>query len=54
MLVTGLLMSQGSLTLLEENTHLNGGIYTGACLGQPFVDRIHQAGFKVEVETLEG
>lgn len=42
------------MTVLEDNTGLEGGIYTPACLGQPFIDRAYKAGFKVDVKTLEG
>lgn len=45
-----MLPSQGALTLLEGDVKLPGGIYTPSCLGQPFIDRISGAGFKLETE----
>jgi short subunit dehydrogenase-like uncharacterized protein len=51
--VTGVLVSQAALTLLEEDTGLEGGIYTGACLGQPFIDRLSSAGFHLESKILD-
>lgn len=47
-------LAQASLTLLEEDTGLEGGIYTPACLGQAFIDRASQGGFKLDVKLLEG
>ncbi|GAB0132658.1 hypothetical protein EsDP_00001087 [Epichloe bromicola] len=52
--LTGALLAQGALTILEEDLELNGGSYTPACLGQSYVDRLHGAGFKIDVKTIEG
>lgn len=54
LIVTGMFLAQASLTLLEEDTGLEGGIYTPACLGQAFIDRASQGGFKLDVKLLEG
>ncbi|KAH8889296.1 hypothetical protein GQ53DRAFT_223077 [Thozetella sp. PMI_491] len=51
-MLTGLLMSQAALTLLEDGLEFEGGVYTPACLGQPFIDRLHAAGFHFEVDTV--
>ncbi|KAH6687314.1 saccharopine dehydrogenase [Plectosphaerella plurivora] len=48
--LSGMLPSQGALTLLEEDVKLPGGVFTPSCLGQPFVDRIGKAGFTLETE----
>lgn len=50
--VSGLLMAQVALTLLEEDVQLDGGIYTSACLGQGLIDRAAKAGFKIETELI--
>lgn len=50
--VTGVLVSQAALTLLEDDTGLGGGIYTPACLGQPYIDRLHSAGFEFETSIV--
>ncbi|CAH0026888.1 unnamed protein product [Clonostachys rhizophaga] len=50
--LSGLLMAQVALTLLEEDVQLDGGIYTSACLGQGLIDRAAKAGFKIETEII--
>jgi hypothetical protein len=45
-----MLPSQGALMVLEDDVELPGGIFTPSCLGQPFIDRISNAGFKLETE----
>ena len=53
MAVTGILMSQAAMVILEDDPQLDGGVYTPACLGQHFIDRLHTAGFKFEVDTVK-
>ena len=50
--VTGILMAQGALTILEDDTKLDGGVYTPACLGQGFIDRLDAAGLHFETDTV--
>jgi short subunit dehydrogenase-like uncharacterized protein len=50
--VTAVLLSQAALTLLEDDVQLDGGIYTPACLGQRFIDRLDDAGFHLETKTV--
>ena len=45
-------MAQAAMTLLEDDVGLEGGIFTPACLGQPYIDRLDAAGFKFESEML--
>lgn len=52
--MTGVFLAQGALTILEDDLELGGGSFTPACLGQSYLDRLHGAGFKVDVKTLEG
>lgn len=40
--------------LLEDDHGLSGGIYTPACLGQGFIDRLDESGFKMETKIIEG
>lgn len=47
-----MLPSQGALTLLEDDIDLTGGIFTASCLGQSFVDRVDEAGFKLETKLI--
>ncbi|KAH8900718.1 hypothetical protein GQ53DRAFT_863349 [Thozetella sp. PMI_491] len=52
--MTALLMAQGAATILyDETVILTGGIFTPACLGQGFIDRIRQAGVEFETEIRE-
>ncbi|KAK3953363.1 Saccharopine dehydrogenase-domain-containing protein [Pseudoneurospora amorphoporcata] len=54
---TGVLMAEAAATLLEEESVEEqlggGGIYTPACLGQPFIDRLDKAGFHFETTIME-
>lgn len=50
--VTGVFLAEGALTVLEDKLDLGGGgVFTPACLGQSFVDRVGTAGFTVETKT---
>jgi short subunit dehydrogenase-like uncharacterized protein len=53
LLVTGLFLAQAAMTVLEDDHGLEGGVYTPACLGQAFIDRADEAGFKLEAKLLE-
>ncbi|KAL9946172.1 hypothetical protein ACHAO5_004168 [Verticillium nonalfalfae] len=50
--LSGMMMAQGALSLLEDNLELPGGVYTASCLGQKFVDRVGDAGLKMEVKLM--
>ncbi|KAK3937640.1 Saccharopine dehydrogenase-like oxidoreductase [Diplogelasinospora grovesii] len=54
--LTGLLLSEAAVTILEqhdlEKNLGGGGIYTPACLGQPFIDRLDKAGFHFETKMM--
>ncbi|OAQ70339.1 saccharopine dehydrogenase [Pochonia chlamydosporia 170] len=52
--LTGVFLAEGALTILEDDLDLGGGSFTPACLGQGYIDRLNDAGFKVEVRTVEG
>jgi short subunit dehydrogenase-like uncharacterized protein len=54
--LTGLLLTQAAITLLKDDVvakKFGGGILTPATLGQPYIDRMNEAGFKFEVRMLE-
>jgi short subunit dehydrogenase-like uncharacterized protein len=51
--VTGILLAEAAATLLQEDVDLPGGVYTPACLGQPFIDGLERAGFHFETRRLE-
>jgi len=46
-------MAHAAVTILEDDVGLGGGVYTAACLGQPYIDRLDAAGFKVETKMLD-
>jgi hypothetical protein len=47
-----LLLGEAARVLLEEDTGLGGGVYTAACLGQPYIDGLDAAGFHFETNLL--
>jgi len=55
--LTGVLLAEAAATLLEEGLDKPfgnaGGIYTPACLGQPFIDRLDRAGFHFETQMID-
>ena len=50
--MTGVFLAAAAQTLLEEDVQLEGGVYTPSTLGQPFIDRLDQMGFRFEVTVL--
>lgn len=46
-------MSEAAVTVLQDDVKLDGGIYTPACLGQSYIDRVDAAGFHFDVSTIE-
>lgn len=54
--VTATLLGQACLCLLKDDVvakKLGGGILTPATLGQPFIDRLGEEGFKIELRMME-
>lgn len=52
-LVSGIFLAQAAVTILEDDIDLGGGgVFTAACLGQGFADRVDAAGFKIETKTI--
>ncbi|EAQ91243.1 hypothetical protein CHGG_03178 [Chaetomium globosum CBS 148.51] len=51
--LTGILLAEAASTLLEDDVDLPGGVYTAACLGQPYIDRLDRGGFHIETKLLE-
>jgi hypothetical protein len=52
-IVTAVFLGSAAWTMLEEDLQLDGGIYTPACLGQKFIDRANDGGFKMEVKIID-
>jgi short subunit dehydrogenase-like uncharacterized protein len=49
--VTAVLLAQGAATILQDDTiKLTGGVYTPACLGQGYIDRLEDAGVQFQTE----
>ncbi|KAJ2977304.1 hypothetical protein NUW58_g7850 [Xylaria curta] len=51
--LTAIFMSQAARMLLEEDLGLIGGVYTPACLGQGYIDRLDEYGLKVETKIVQ-
>ncbi|EFW99401.1 saccharopine dehydrogenase [Grosmannia clavigera kw1407] len=51
--LTGALVAEGALTVLEDDVRLDGGIYTAALLGQGFIDRLEKAGVEFEAKVID-
>ena len=53
--VSGVFAAEAALTLLKDDVtakKLGGGFMTPATLGQPYIDRLADAGFEIEVEMV--
>ncbi|KJZ78901.1 hypothetical protein HIM_01674 [Hirsutella minnesotensis 3608] len=51
--LTAVYLAQAALTILQDDVGLDGGVYTPACLGQGYVDRVNDAGFTIDVKLIE-
>lgn len=53
--VTAIILVQAALTILEDydDLQLRGGIYTPACFGQPFIERLNNEGFRFETKLIK-
>lgn len=47
------MLAEAAATVLQDDVKLDGGVYTPACLGQAYIDRLDAAGFHFEVETVD-
>jgi short subunit dehydrogenase-like uncharacterized protein len=43
-----MIVASAALSILQDDHELEGGVYTPACLGQQFLDRLEDGGFKFE------
>lgn len=50
---TAVLVSQAACSVLQDDIKLPGGVYTTACLGQKYIDRLNDAGFKIETKVID-
>lgn len=51
--VTAACLAQAACTILQDDVELEGGVYTPACLGQKYIDRLDTIGFKVETTLVD-
>lgn len=54
--VTGIFLADAALTLLKDDVPANklgGGFLTPACLGQAYIDRLAEHGFKIETKLTQ-
>lgn len=51
--MTAALLAEAAVTMLQEDssTRLAGGVYTPACLGQGYINRLQKVGVKFDLET---
>lgn len=50
--LTAMLLAEAAETLLQDDLQLPGGIYTAACMGQRYIDRLEKSGFKFETKII--
>lgn len=51
--MTAACLAQAACTILQDDVELEGGVYTPACLGQKYIDRLDTIGFKVETTLVD-
>jgi short subunit dehydrogenase-like uncharacterized protein len=53
--VTATFLAEAAAAMLEEedSSRLTGGIYTPACLGQRYINRLRGVGVEISTEILE-
>ena len=51
--MTGMLLAEAAMVILQDEGKLEGGLLTPACLGQAFVERLKGAGVLIESKMLE-
>lgn len=53
--LTAIILVQAALTILEDydDLQLRGGIYTPACFGQPFIERLNNESFRFETKIIK-
>lgn len=52
-LVTATCLAQAAYSIIKDDHELEGGVYTPACLGQQFIDRLDGEGFKIETKLVD-
>ncbi|KAI3336593.1 hypothetical protein HD806DRAFT_10759 [Xylariaceae sp. AK1471] len=52
-LLTATFLAQAARTLLEDDLGLRGGVYTPACLGQGYIDRLDEFGVRIETKIID-
>lgn len=53
--VTGIFLAEAALSLLKDDVtakKFGGGFLTPATLGEPYIDRLRDAGFKIETKMI--
>ncbi|KAI1765092.1 hypothetical protein GGR53DRAFT_491504 [Hypoxylon sp. FL1150] len=51
--LTAVLLSQAACTILQDDIKLSGGVYTPACLGHGYIDRLNNVGFRLETKIID-
>jgi short subunit dehydrogenase-like uncharacterized protein len=48
-----MIVASAAISILRDGHKLDGGVYTPACLGKKFVDRLEEGGFKFEKKIFD-
>jgi short subunit dehydrogenase-like uncharacterized protein len=51
--LTGIFLAHAAISILKDGHDLEGGVYTPACLGTKFIDRLDKVGYKFERKWFE-
>ncbi|KAI1781421.1 Saccharopine dehydrogenase-domain-containing protein [Hypoxylon cercidicola] len=51
--LTATFLSEAACSMLQDDTKLSGGVYTPACLGHGYIDRLNDAGFRMETKIID-
>ncbi|KAK7911268.1 saccharopine dehydrogenase [Apiospora marii] len=52
-ILTATCLAQAAYSIINDDHQLEGGVYTPACLGQQFIDRLDGEGFKIETKLID-
>ncbi|OTB08508.1 hypothetical protein M426DRAFT_71260 [Hypoxylon sp. CI-4A] len=51
--LTAIFLTEGARTILQDDLGLTGGVYTPACLGHGYIERLNDAGFRIETKMVD-
>ncbi|KAI1373433.1 hypothetical protein F4677DRAFT_222943 [Hypoxylon crocopeplum] len=51
--LTAVFLGQAAWTILQDDVKLPGGVYTPACLGHGYIERLNNHGFRIETRVID-